>query len=157
MKLISAASVALAIVTWLVVVWVSITLFDISSPLRLLILAVLLAFFGATEWVLWAALKPPALRADAMEVSCNTRFDRQRMQRSDLAFIFRGQAKPRGQARALWARSYIFAASDGKVGISCSPLIFTAEGMAQFAQRLQVPIRGDFSVQVMDRVDPARS
>ena len=76
------------------------------------------------------------------------------MQRSDLAFIFRGQVRPRAQRRGPWTKSYIFAASDGKVGISCSPLIFAADGMAQFAQRVQVPIRGDFSVQVTDRVDP---
>jgi hypothetical protein len=34
-------------------------------------------------------------------------------------------------------------------------LMFTPDGMAQFAQRLQVPIKGDFSVQVKDRIDPA--
>lgn len=92
-----------------------------------------------------------------MEVTCTARFDRQRMQRSDLAFIYRGQVKPKRQPRGPWAKSYIFAATDGRVGISCSQLIFTPDGMTQFAQRLQIPIRGDFSVQVTDRVDPART
>jgi hypothetical protein len=133
------------------------TTVDISWPLRLLLAAALLAFFGVSEWVLWAAIQPPVLRADGIEVTCAARFDRQRMQRCDLAFIYRGQVKPRGQPRGSWARSYIFAAADGRVGISCSPLIFTPDGMAQFAQRLQIPIRGDFSVQVTDRVDPTRT
>jgi hypothetical protein len=34
------------------------------------------------------------------------------------------------------------------------PFLFTADGMALFAQRLQVPIRGDFSRRTTDRVDP---
>jgi hypothetical protein len=154
-KLISGASIAVAIVSMLVLAGVSYASLDISGPLKVLLLAVFLAFFGTSEWVLWTALEPPVLRADSMEVSCSTRFDRQRMSRSDVAFIFRGQLKPRRQPRGPWARSYIFAAADGKVGISCSPLVFTADGMTQFAQRLQVPIRGDFSAQVRDRIDPA--
>jgi hypothetical protein len=109
-------------------------------------------FMGFSDWMLWLAVKPPVLRADAMQVTCSSTFDRRRMQRSDLSFIFRGQA--RDQRGGSWTKRYIFAAADGRVGVSCSPLIFTADGMAQFAQRLQVPIRGDFSRQVTDRVDP---
>jgi len=157
-KLISAASVTLAIVTWLVVAWVSVALFDISWPARLLLLAVALVFFGGTEWLLWAALKPPVLKADAMEVVCASPLSRQRMPRSDLALIFRGQViRKGGRTRGLWDKSYIFAAADGKVGMSCGSLLFTPDGMMQFAQRLQVPIRGDFGAQVKDRVDPTMS
>ncbi len=157
MKLIALASVGLAVVSMLVLAGVIYTTLDVSWPLRLLLAVAFLAFFGASEWVLWAAIQPPVLRADAMEVTCTARFDRQRMQRSDLAFIYRGQVKPKRQPRGPWAKSYIFAATDGRVGISCSQLIFTPDGMTQFAQRLQIPIRGDFSVQVTDRVDPART
>lgn len=153
MKLISAASVTLAIVTWLVFAWVSVALFDISWPVRLLLLAGVLVFFGGTEWLLWAALKPPVLKADAMEVICASPLSRQRMPRSDLALIFRGQViRKGGRTGGLWDKSYIFAAADGKVGMSCGALLFTPDGMMQFAQRLQVPIRGDFSAQVKDLV-----
>ena len=33
-------------------------------------------------------------------------------------------------------------------------MLFTPDGMTHFAERLQVPIHGDFSVKVKDRVDP---
>jgi len=151
LKLVAIGSVTLAVLTWLVFVGVTLSIPQISWPIRLL----LLAFFGATEWVLWVALKPPVLRADAMEVSCAAKFDRQRMQRSDLAFIFRGQVTRKGQSRGRWNKSYIFAATDGKVGMSCSAVLFSPDGMARFAQRLQVPVRGDFTVQVKDRVPDA--
>jgi hypothetical protein len=153
MKLISWLNVATAIVIWLVLAGLSFSVLDISWPIRLLVLGGLAVFMGLSDWMLWLAIRPPVLRADARQVTCNSTFDRQRMQRSDLAFIFRGQA--RAQRGGSWAKSYIFSAADGRVGISCSPLIFTPEGMAQFAQRLQIPIRGDFSKQVTDRVDPA--
>ena len=152
MKLISAFNVATAIVIWLVVAGLSFTLLDISWPVRLLMLGGLALFMTFSDWMLWLAVKPPVLRADAMQVTCSSAFDRRRMQRSDLALIFRGQA--RAQRGGSWAKRYIFAAADGRVGISCRPLIFTADGMARFAQRLQVPIRGDFSRQVTDGVDP---
>jgi hypothetical protein len=153
-RLISAASVTLAILTWLVFAWVSVALLDISWPVRLLLLAVVLVFFGGTEVLLWAALKPPVLKADAMEVSCASPLSRQRMPRSDLALIFRGQVIRKGGGRTggLWDKSYIFAGADGKVGMSCGALLFTSDGMMQFAQRLRVPIQGDFSVQVRDLV-----
>src|SRR5258708_6958950 len=154
MKLIALASVGLAVVSMFVLAGVIYTTLDVSWPLRLLLAVAFLAFFGASEWVLWAAIQPPVLRADAMEVTCTARFDRQRMQRSDLAFIYRGQVKPKRQPRGPWAKSYIFAATDGRVGISCSQLIFAPGGRTQFAQRLEIPTRGDFSVRVRAGVDP---
>ena len=105
-KLISAASVTLAIVTWLVVAWVSVALFDISWPVRLLLLAVVLVFFGGTEWLLWATLKARVLKADALEVIRASPLSRQRMPRSDLALIFRGQViRKGGRTGGLWDRA----------------------------------------------------
>jgi len=154
MKLVGGGSIALAGVSCLVLVGVlAYSMPRILWPIRLLGLAVLFVLFGASEWVLWMGIKPPALRADAIEVRSTARFDRQRMQRSNLAFIFRGQVSPKGRARGTWYKSYVFAATDGTVGMSSSALVFTPDGMAQFAQRLQVPIRGDFSVRVKDRVE----
>jgi hypothetical protein len=76
------------------------------------------------------------------------------MQRSEVAFIFRGQVAGKGRTRGTFYKSYVLAAADGTVGMSVSALVFTPDGTAQFAQRLQVPFRGDFSARVKDRVDP---
>lgn len=155
MKLIAGASIGLAIVSWLVVVVAIASVSKIPWAIRLLLPAVLLALFGSTEWLLWTVLKPPVLRADAVEVSSGPWIERQRMQRSEVAFIFRGQVPGKGRTRGTFYKSYIFAAADGTIGMSCSALMFTPDGMAQFAQRLKVPIRGDFTARVKDRVDPA--
>jgi hypothetical protein len=113
----------------------------------------LFTVFGVTEWFFWNAVKPPTLKASAMEVTCVSTLEKQRMQRSDVAMIFRGQVFLQGRA-SYWDKSYLFVASDGKVGMRCSAIGFTADGMSEFAQRLQVPLRGDFSARVKDRVDP---
>jgi len=155
MKLISVASIGLAVVTWLVVVVAIASIHQISLAVRLLILAVLLVLFGSTEWLLWSVLRPSVLRADAIELSFGPWIDRQRMQRSELAVIFRGQVTGKGRTRGVWQKSYIFAAADGKVGMACGALMFTPDGMAQFAHRLQVPMKGDFSLKVKDSVDVA--
>ncbi len=109
--------------------------------------------FGATEWFFWKAIKPPTLKADALEISSVSTLVKQRMARSDLESIFRGQIFLQGRS-SYWDKSYLFVGPGGKIGMTCSASQFTADGMADFAQRLQVPIRGDFSVQVKDRVDP---
>jgi hypothetical protein len=118
---------------------------------------VILVVFGASEWFVWRVIKPPFLRADAMEISCVAPLGRQQMPRSDLASIFRGQVSRQGRYGSYWDKSYIFATADGKLGMSCSASGFTGGGIAEFAQRLQVPLRGDFSVQAKDRVDPTLS
>jgi hypothetical protein len=112
-------------------------------------LAVLVAFAG-TEWFFWRVIKPPFLKADATEISCVAPLARQRMPRSEVAFIFRANVL-RHDRNTYWDKGYIFASSNGKVGVSCSASGFTDEAMTEFAQRLQVPIRGDFSMQVKDR------
>jgi len=155
MKLISGASIGLAVVTLLVVVVAIVSIHQISLPVKLLILAVPLVLFGSTEWLLWSVLRPSVLRADAIELSFGPWIDRQRMQRSELAVIFRGQVTGKGRTRGVWYKSYIFAAADGKVGMAFGAVMFTPDGMEQFAQRLQVPMKGDFSVKVKDQVDVA--
>jgi hypothetical protein len=153
-KLIAGGSIGLAVVSWLIVVVAIFSVSAIPVPVRLLLLALLFALFGSTEWLLWTVLKPPVLRADAIELSSGPWIERQRMQRSEVAFIFRGQVAGKGRTRGTFYKSYVLAAADGTVGMSVSALVFTPDGTAQFAQRLQVPIRGDFSARVKDRVDP---
>jgi hypothetical protein len=156
MRLVTGASLAFSAVSCLVVAGVlAYSMARIPLPVRLVGIVALLVVFGVSELVLWIAVTPPMLRADAVEVSSSSRLDRQRMQRSDVAFIFRGQVTGKGRTRGVWYNSYIFAAADGKVGMAFGALMFTPDGMAQFAQRLQVPITGDFSVKVKDKVDVA--
>lgn len=155
MKLIAGASIGLAVVSWIVVVVAIASIHQISLAVRLLMLAVLLVVFGSTQWLLWSVLRPSVVRADAIELSFGPWIDRQRMQRSDLELIFRGQTEGKGRARGVWSKSYVFAAADGTVGLSCNARLFTVDGMEHFAQRLQVPIKGDFSVKVKDKVDVA--
>lgn len=149
-KLIMLVGAVVSLGAWLVLVVTVLNIPQIPWPVRL----VPFLFFGATEWFAWSAVRPPVLKADAMEVSCAARFDRRRMTRSDLAHIFRGRVLRPGRSSKVWDKRYLFVASDGKVGLSCSAVQFTEDGIAQFAQRLDVPVRGDFSVQVKDRVDP---
>jgi len=140
------------------------TVLLVGSTLGLTVLGVipwpvLLGLFvvlGSTEWFFWKTIMPPNLKADAVEISNIGLLEKQRMARSDLESIFRGQVFIQGRS-SHWDKSYVFVGSGGTVGLKCSASAFTADGMAEFAKRLNVPIRGDFSVQVKDRVDPHRA
>jgi hypothetical protein len=123
----------------------SLTLPRIPWPLRVLPLAVILP----VELLMWYVIKPPVLKADAMEIRSPAPLFRHRMLRSDLALIYRGQFKERGR-KAIWVKYYLFVARDGKVGIKAPALAFFPEGMAEFAQRLDAPMRGDFTEKVRD-------
>jgi len=113
------------------------------------------AFFIGSERFVLSAITPPRLKADAMQVSSVAMMATQRMPRADLRQIFRGQVLLKGRYGKQWAKSYLFVKSDGKVGMTFPATAFADDGVAEFAQRLDVPIRGDFSVQVKDRVEPA--
>jgi hypothetical protein len=99
--------------------------------------------------------KPQSLKADALKISVLDGFDTKRMLRSNLAFIFRGQLIRPVKYDAFWDKSYIFTGSDGTVLLQPWAEHFTDDGVVEFARQLGVPIRGDFSVKVKDRVDSA--
>jgi hypothetical protein len=145
-----AASAVLAVGIGLAFVNVTRTNPTFSWPQRLIPLGLLVTIVVGA----WYSLKPPAVKANAMEVSIVSRLYPQRMSRSELAFIFRGQVLRRGQYNTFWDKSYIFAASAGEVRMSCSASELLDDGVAQFAQRLEVPIRGDFSVKVNYQIGP---
>jgi hypothetical protein len=150
LQLIMGASAVASLGAWIALVLTVLNIPQIPWPVRF----APFVFFAATEWFAWNAVKPPVLKADSMEVSCVAKWNRQRMTRADLALIFRGRVRRPGLYSKVWDKRYLFVASDGKVGLSCSPVHFTEDGIAQFAQRLDVPVRGDFSAQVKDRIDP---
>lgn len=125
-----------------------------TGQIPLLVLLVVLLIFGATEWFFWNAIKPPTLRANALEVSAEQTLLKQRMLRSDLQFIFRGQIFVHTRSGSYWSKTYLFIGPDGRAVIKVPASKVRTVGIAEFAQRLQVPMRGDFSAQVKDRIDP---
>jgi len=104
----------------------------------------------------WYIIRTPVLNADALEVSSIAPLMRQRMPRSDLAMIFRGQVLIRGR-RSTWVKTYLLVARDGKVGIKAPAPMYLHEGVAEFARRLAVPLRGDFSEKVKGAVDLSKT
>lgn len=100
----------------------------------------------------WYVIRTPVLKADATEISSVAPMSRKRMPRSDLAMIVRGQVSAQGRKSTL-VKSYLFVARDGKIGIQAAALAFFPEGMGDFAQRLGVPLRGDFTEKLKDTVD----
>jgi hypothetical protein len=148
LRLIIAASAVLAVGLGLAFVNVTLTNPTFSWPERLIPLGILATIVVGA----WYSLKPPALKANSIEISIASRLSPQRMSRSELAFIFRGEVLRRGQYKTFWDKSYIFATSDGEVRMSCSASELEDDGVGQFAQRLKVPIRGDFSVKVKYQV-----
>lgn len=132
------------------------SLFGHKLPTLTALVAIPIIATGALELLLWKRLFPRSLRSDATDVTLVAALEPQRVLRSDVRLIYRGQIfQSRGRSGRAWFKSYIFAASDGKVGMSVGAISFTDDGMISFAQRLQVPLKGDFSVQVKDRVDPS--
>jgi hypothetical protein len=125
-----------------------------TGQIPLPVLLVVFLIFGATEWFLWSAIKPPTLTANAVEVSASQTLLKQRMLRSDLQFIFRGQIFAQTRSGSYWSKTYLFVGPGGRVAIKLPASEVDTDGMTGFAQRLQVPMRGDFSAQVKDRVDP---
>ena len=153
LKLILGASAAFNVglaAAWLG--WSTLSMPRVPWLLRLLPLAFILLF----ESFVWAALRPPVLRVDAMDVLSRFLLYRQRMPRSDLALIYRGQFKERSR-KAIWVNYYLFVAHDGKVRLKVAAGSFFPEGMAEFAQRLSVPLRGDFSEKVKGTFDLSKT
>jgi hypothetical protein len=81
---------------------------------------------------------------------------RKLMPRSDLALIYRGQVLAQGR-HSTWFKCYLFVARDGKIGIKAPALAFLPEGIGEFAQRLGVPVRGDFGEEVKGTVDLSKT
>lgn len=132
--------------------WASLWMPRIPWLLRLLPLAFILIF----ESFVWSSLRPPVLKVGATEIISSVLLHRERMPRSDLALIYRGQLKERGR-KAIWVNYYMFVAHDATIGVKAAAGSFFPEGIAELAQRLGVPLRGDFTEQVRDTVDLSKT
>ena len=104
-------------------------------------LFVVIAAFAALGWLTTGA---PTLKADPEEVSYLAPFRDQRMPRSELTAILRGEMWFQGR-RSLWLKSYLFTARDGSIAIRVLASWYAPEAMAAFAARLGVPLLGEFT------------
>ena len=107
---------------------------------------------AASGWVLWRTLRPPVLKADSTSVTYVALFKTTRVPRAELAMIFQGQTYTGGRAAA-WVRGYLFTVAGGKVSFAVPEVWFASEDLAEFARRLGLPLRGDFSQRVRDTVN----
>jgi hypothetical protein len=135
-------------------VWGAVVAWILTMPRRIPWPLLVLPFVVTivVDSFMWYVIKPRVLKADAMEVTSPSPLFRQRVPRSDLAFIYRGQFKER-ERKATWVKYYIFVGRDGKIGLKAPALAYLPEGVADFAQRLGVPLRGDFSEKVQATID----
>ena len=144
------------------------TLFSVAVAIVLVVLIVrsevlplpigmlLLVIFLAGDAFIWFLLKPPVLKADALEIRVVNPLYGRRMPRSEVALVFRCQHFSQGRAGANWNKAYVFATSGGLVGLSASASWFGDDGMTEFAGRLGVPVAGDFTTRVKDQVPSSR-
>jgi hypothetical protein len=139
-------------------VWATVVAWILTMPRRVPwpILAFPFVVTIAVDLFIWYGVKPRVLKADAMEVTSPSPLFRQRMPRSDLALIYRGQYKEQGR-KATWVKYYLFVARDGEIGLKAPALAYLPEGIADFAQRLGVPLRGDFTQKIQGPVDLSKA
>lgn len=110
-----------------------------------------LLLIAAADWFLWLAIKAQALKADSMSVTYTAANKTTQVPRSELSMIFKGQTYVRGRGGG-WVRGYIFTAVGGKVAFAVPEVWFRSDDVAEFARRLGLPMRGDFSERVRDVV-----
>lgn len=111
--------------------------------------AVLFAVLSATaQWVLWRAIRPPLVRADAQTITYRS----VTVPRAELTMIFKGQVVQRARYTA-WVQSYVFAIGAGKVIFAVPAVWFDSEAIDAFGARLGVPVRGDFTDSVRDAIN----
>jgi hypothetical protein len=115
-----------------------------------------LVLFVTGDTFAWLMIRPPSLKADALEVRLINPLYGRRMPRSEVAVVFRGRHSSQSRGVEAWDKSYLFASSDGRVGVFASSSWFSDEGITEFAARLGVPVHGDFSVKVKDQVPSGR-
>lgn len=133
---------------------------DIATVLVLVVLAAIMrqpgllvpaaAFLlvvGIMQVVFRRLFKPPVLKADSMNVTYIADFKTVVVARAELKMIFQGQVVQRARYTA-WVQSYFFAIGSGKVMFSVPAWWFRPEDVAAFAERLRVPVRGDFTERV---------
>jgi hypothetical protein len=106
----------------------------------------LIAFLFGGGLFCWFSFQPPVVRVTGGQIVVPDWPARQRIGRSDLASIFRGQGTW-GRYKT-WQPLYFLVTQDGTPRIAIFAESFTDDGMTELAKRLQVPIQGDFTAKV---------
>jgi hypothetical protein len=107
---------------------------------------------AASDVLLWRVLRPPVLKADSATVTYKYGFQTVSVPRSELTMIFQGQVVQRGRYTA-WVQSYVFGVGKGKVMFAAPAFWYRPEDIAAFAERLGIPVRGDFTRRVTGSID----
>jgi hypothetical protein len=149
-----ALAIGLASSTVLILVLFVYLTITYEKPIYLLAGAVFLVLAAGSDLLLWRVLQPPVLKADSTSVIYKSGFQSATVPRSDLTLIFKGQVVQRGRYTA-WVQSYVFAISAGKVMFAAPAFWFRAEDVDAFAERLGVPVRGDFTRRVSGSINEA--
>jgi hypothetical protein len=131
--------------------------FALSRELGLKYVAPVVGINAVLVTLIWLATRPPTLTIDARDVTYVTPVSRKRMSRSDISVIFRGHGYTGTRSpRPGMLSYYAFIGARGRVALLVPTRWFTEDSMAALAERLNVPIRGDFSGSVRSAVDPRR-
>jgi len=125
-----------------------------QKPIYLLTGVVFLVLAAGSDLLVWRVLQPPVLKADSTSVVYKSGFQSTSVPRSELTLIFKGQVVQRGRYTA-WVQSYVFAISAGKVMFAAPSFWFRSEDVDAFAERLGVPVRGDFTQRVTGVINEA--
>ena len=144
-------AVALVLGSVFIVVVFGVLAISKGDPVWWLAIGIYLVLSVPADWVLWRVMRPPVLRADGMTVTYKTGFQTFAIPRSDLTLIYLGQVVQRARYTA-WVQSYVFAVSNGNVMFSVPSLWFRTEDIRAFGDRLNVPVRGDFTQRVQGTV-----
>ena len=125
-----------------------------ERPVYLLAGVVFLVLAAGSDWLLWRVLQPPVLKADSVDVTYRSGFQTTSVPRSELTMIFQGQVVQRARYTA-WVQSYVFGVGNGKVMFAAPAFWFRPEDVAAFAERLGIPVRGDFTQRVTGVINEA--
>ena len=142
---------ALAVVDISMVLLLVVLAAIMRNPGLLIPAAALLLVAGVIQVVFRRFLRPPVLKADSLNVTCIFDSKTVVVPRAELKMIFQGQVVQRARYTA-WVQSYLFGVGTGKVMFSVPALWFSPEAVAAFAERLRVPVRGDFTKRVTSTI-----
>ncbi len=115
-----------------------------GEPAYLWVGAVCLLVMGAGDLVLWLGIRPPVLKADSLIVTYSWFFRTQRVPRTEVATIRKGEILGARRSAARVPR-YAFVLANGKVAFTIQGAMFRSEDIDEFGRR--VGIAGTNSVQ----------
>src|SRR5438067_4138866 len=148
-----ALAIGLATSTVLILVFFVYLAITFETPIYLLAGVVFMALAVVSDLLLWHSLQPPVLKADSVNVTYRSGLQTTSVPRSELTMIFQGQVVQRRAPYTAWVQSYVFGVGTGKVMFAAPALWFRPEDISAFAERLGIPVRGDFTQRVTGSIE----